>query len=436
MNTRSEFVIMVKPVGSACNLRCSYCYYLPVKGSGDGHAVMPEAVLEELLRQYFASVKEAGGTVASIIWHGGEPTLAGLSFYRKAVELERRLLPDGMECWNNLQTNGVLLDDEWCAFLAGEHFDVGLSIDGTGLVHDALRKDAAGAGTYDQVVAAAKRLKAHGLRPDLLCTVSSKAPPHARQIYQALRSLGTGWIQFIPIVEHIQEDISLSGFTVSPEAYGSFLKDVFAEWFFHDLGSCEVQLFSETALALNGGRPSLCTMQQTCGKALVVEKDGSVYSCDHFVRPQYRLGNIMEAPPAGSSNPGVIFSTTLGALAWSEQQHLFGNAKQATLTKQCLTCPYLSMCGGGCLKDRVRNSDSGKYGQYYLCEGLRSFWDYAVPRLRDAMTLSSQKHTASEIMRILAAKERSLYSKTARNDPCPCKSGLKFKHCCLHRVPQ
>ena len=434
MSTRSEFVIMVKPVGSACNMRCSYCYYLPVKGSADEHAIMQDSVLEEVLCQYFAAVGEAGGKVASIIWHGGEPTLAGLSFYRKAVELERRLLPDGMECWNNLQTNGLLLDDEWCDFLAEEHFDVGLSIDGTALVHDARRKDAEGAGTCDRVLASAARLKERGIRPDLLCTVSSVTPPHAVSVYTALRDLDTGWMQFIPIVEHIPEGGLPAGHGVSPEAYGTFLKDVFAAWFFHDLGSCEVQLFSETALALSGGQPSLCTLQPTCGKALVVEKDGSVYSCDHFVRPQYRLGNIMDtAPPETRS--GSVSRTVLGSLAWSEQQRRFGETKQTTLTDRCRSCPHLTLCGGGCLKDRI-STDGSAPGQYYLCEGLRSFWDYAVPRLRDAMTLSAQNHTSPEIMRILAAKERALYSKTARNDPCPCGSGLKFKHCCLHRVPQ
>ncbi|MDR0472198.1 MAG: radical SAM protein, partial [Treponema sp.] len=272
--TGRPFVVMAKPVGSRCNLSCEYCYY---KRSSDNQHLNPmtDELLELFIRQY---IEASEGPEVNIVWHGGEPTLAGLDFYRRAVELQKRYLPEGWTCRNNLQTNGVLLDDEWCAFIAEARFDVGLSIDGTERLHDQYRKDHEGKGSYQKAVAAIRRLKARGVQPDLLCTVTSSAAMEAPAVYRALRELDTGWIQFIPIVRRDSED-QLTPDSVTANAYGDFLTAIFDEWAFHDIGRLDVQLFAEAARVWSGGAAGLCWMASTCGRALIVEMDGSVYSC-------------------------------------------------------------------------------------------------------------------------------------------------------------
>ena len=413
---REPFTIMVKPAGSACGMRCTYCYYLHTPGSS-ATGRMSTDTLRTMLRSYFSA---SPGPAVTITWHGGEPMLAGLDFFREAVKIEKELLPEGWECLNNLQTNGLLLDGEWCAFLAEEHFDVGVSIDGPAVIHDLYRKDAAGNGTYDRVVSGIRLLQQYGIQPDLLCTVTAETAKNGTMVYRALRDLGTGWMQFIPIV--VQDGTGgITGESVSPEAYGRFLKEVFSQWLYHDLEDTEVQLFSETALVLAGGQAHLCWMRETCGQALVVEKDGSVFSCDHFVRPEYRIGSMAEQE--------------LGDLASGETQRVFGEGKAAGLTGYCRTCPHLPICHGGCLKDRFGTSPDGEKGQYFLCEGLRAFFDYAVPRLRKSMALSAAGVSRQEIMRTLITAERAGYRNVSRNDPCPCGSGRKFKQCCQPLVP-
>ena len=430
-----NFVLMVKPVGAACNMRCSYCYYLKTQGSAPGGSVMTDETLEELIRGYIEAVKKledrhsaadsttsgnAAARVISFTWHGGEPTLAGIDFYRRAVALQKKYLPEGWECWNNLQTNGLLIDDAWCSFLVEEHFDIGVSIDGTKAVHDLHRKDTAGDPTWERVHAAVEKLKSHGLRPDLLCTVTADTAKQGVLVYRALRELDTGWMQFIPIIVRNETEGSLTPDSVTPELYGEFLKDVFAEWYYHDMGRTEVQLFSETALALTGSEPNLCWMRPTCGDVLIAERDGSVYACDHFVRPDYRIGSLGE---------GLL------NLYLQPRQQSFGSSKKDRLTAQCRRCPYLPLCGGGCLKDRFAFSEDGEPGQYYLCPGLISYFDYAVPRLTRAMELSSARNSPEEIMRITSQEERGRYKMISRNDLCPCGSGRKFKNCCQRRLP-
>lgn len=410
------FVVMAKPVGSACNMRCSYCYYLHTPGSSPV-GKMSRETLEAFISGYIRSVP---GPVVSFTWHGGEPMLAGLDFYKDVVTLQKQYLPDGWECWNNLQTNGLHLDDDWCDFLAKEHFDVGVSIDGTQAIHDAFRADAAGEKTYARITENIRLLQRFGIQPDLLCTVTSMTAENGKDVYDTLRDLGTGWMQFIPIVRrddqgHVTED------SVSPAQYGEFLKDVFARWIYHDLDKTEVQLFSEMALVLSGKEANLCWMRETCGHVPVIEKDGSVFACDHFVRPEYRIGSIA--------------ADEWQTLITGQQQTQFGLQKKDGLTPQCRVCPWLTLCHGGCPKDRFALSTDGDAGQYYLCNGLRSFFSYAVPRLRDAMALSARHKGRQEIMDLLTQKERELYRGVSRNDPCPCGSGKKFKQCCQHRCP-
>ena len=414
--SRAPFVVMAKPVGSACNMRCSYCYYLHAAGSSPVGR-MSDETLESLIRDY---IQSAPGPVVSFTWHGGEPTLAGLDFYRRAATLQKRYLPEGWQCWNSLQTNGLLLDESWCAFLAEERFDVGLSIDGIAAVHDAFRPDAAGQPTYARTVEAVRLLQRNGIQPDLLCTVTSTASQNGDAVYRALRALGTGWIQFIPIVRR-DEAGQVTPDSVSPEQYGTFLKDVFAAWIFHDLDKAEVQLFSEMALVLSGQEANLCWMRGRCGSVPVIEKDGGVYACDHFVRPEYRIGAIGE--------------DSLATLMTSARQADFGKAKEASLTAACRACPWLSLCNGGCPKDRFARTESGEEGQYYLCAGLRDFFAYAVPLLKEAMRLSTLRKSRQEIMDALVRQERERYRDVSRNDPCPCGSGRKFKSCCQRRCP-
>ncbi|MDR0287849.1 MAG: radical SAM protein, partial [Clostridiales bacterium] len=284
------FSVMAKPVGSRCNLECEYCYYL--KTAYPERNILPAHMSYEVLEKFICQYIEASqGPEVGFVWHGGEPTLAGIDFYRHAVELQKQFLPGGWSCYNSLQTNGLLLDVEWCSFLAEACFYVGLSIDGTQAVHDLYRKDAAGNGSYADALNAVRRLQEHGIQPDLLCTVTSAAAKEPLSVYRALRELDTGWIQFIPIIRRDSSG-NVTPDSVTGEDYGNFLCTVVDEWAYNDLGRLDVQLFAETDRIWAGGGAGLCWMAPVCGRALIVEVDGSVYSCDHYVFPEYRIGDI------------------------------------------------------------------------------------------------------------------------------------------------
>ena len=377
-----RFVIMAKPVGSYCNMSCSYCYYLHADNLQElSRKTMTYDTLEQLIR---SCCESCDSDVLSITWHGGEPTLAGLDFFRKAVSLEQEYLPAGKTFWNSLQTNGLLIDDAWCAFLKKHHFDVGVSIDGTRFVHDTYRNDRGGEDTYQRALSAVERLKKHGIRPDLLCTVTRETAENAKSVYRSLRALDTGWIQFIPIVRRDAQG-SVTEDSVTPSLYGKFLKTVFREWFFHDLGRINIQLFAETALTLSGKPSNVCWMQETCGNVIVAEHDGSLYACDHFVKQSHRIGSLDDGLEQAVTSP---FQTE------------FGLAKEKTLPRQCRECPYLELCRGSCPKDRFLENRDGEL-IYYLCDGLLAFYDYAVPLLKQAMAYSSQGKTPAQIMKLL-----------------------------------
>ena len=374
-------VVMAKPVGSRCNMRCRYCYYLG-KGQYSAHAkqtVMNADLLEKLIREAAAS---SAGPV-SFIWHGGEPTLAGIGFYRKVIELEKRLIPKEREVWNNLQTNGLLLNDEWCRFLKENRFDVGISIDGSELIHDQNRRTITGEPTHRRVLNAVSRLRRYGGDPDLLCTVNASSLKDPLGVYRALRDTGCTWIQFIPIVIRSGSG-TLSPLSADPEGYGKFLISVFDEWSKNDLGKCDVQFFAEIARVLAGGEASLCTMRKTCGRVLIAEEDGAVYSCDHFVDDGHRLGNLR--------------SGKLADMAESRFQKDFGERKESSLTGECRACPWLRFCNGGCPKDRFGKSAEGDAGQYILCEGLKRFFGHAVPILEKIVEASALGHSPARIM--------------------------------------
>ena len=380
--TRESFVVMAKPVGSRCNMRCSYCYYLD-KGQFSSHAKqsrMSFDLLEKLIRQ---TIEANSGPVVSFTWHGGEPTLAGIDFYRKAVALEKKYLPRGWEIWNNLQTNGLLLNDDWCRFLRENRFDVGISIDGSAAVHNANRRDLGGQPTWERVRKSIVRLRAVGIEPDLLCTVNAETFKDPEGVYDALRALGVSWVQFIPILVR-EADGSLSPESVTAEQYGSFLCRVFDRWVRQDLGKLDVQMFAEMARVLAGGEAGLCWMRPTCGRVLIAEEDGAIYSCDHFVDAEHRLGTLSR--------------DKLPALADSPFQLGFGESKRGSLTAQCRRCPWLRLCNGECIKNRFAISRDGEAGQSYLCEGLERFFSHAVPVLEQVMKLSAEGKLPEEIM--------------------------------------
>jgi uncharacterized protein len=413
------FVVMIKPVGPACNLECSYCYYLETKNlyTNPHQFRMSDALLETFVRQYIAA---SPGPIVQFVWHGGEPTLAGLDFYRHAIELQNHYLPQGWTSWNNLQTNGILLDDEWCTFLSDAHFDVGLSIDGTQGLHDAYRKDHLGRGTYERAVTAVHRLQAHGIQPDLLCTVTSEIAKEPVSTYRALRELNTGWVQFIPIVRYTK-DRNVTSESVTGEAYGHFLCAVFDEWVHHDLGKLNVQFFAEMSLVWSGGTSNLCWMSPTCGRVLVVEHDGSVYACDHFVTSDHRIGDIM--------------TSLLGELVEAPEQYRFGNNKHEWLPAQCRSCSWLMVCNGGCPKDRFALADNGEPGLNYLCKGLQQFFAHAEHPLRQVIESNRRGLNPEAIMAKLRTASLVRWKGIGRNDPCPCGSGRKAKQCCWNQRP-
>ncbi len=389
------FAIMVKPVGSRCNMQCRYCYYLGkeeqlAQDHPDGDPTSPSGIepmrdelLEELIRQAIAA---SPGPVVSFTWHGGEPMLAGLDFYRRAVALEQKYLPAGWQVWNNLQTNGLLLNNSWCRFLRQNRFDVGLSIDGSQSVHDANRRDRGGNETYERVRQAARRLKAAGITPDLLCTVNSASAADPVSVYRSLRELGGTWLQFIPIVVRTP-DGGFSEEFITPKGYGDFLCAVFDEWLTHDLGKLDVQLFAELSRIMAGESASVCWMAPTCGRVIVAEKDGALYSCDHFVDRDHCIGRLPE-----DSLQGCIDSPFQAA---------FGNAKRDALTSQCRACRWLPYCTGGCLKDRFAVSRDGESGHYYLCEGMEKFFAHACPKLEQVMGYSRRGYSPVQIMKLM-----------------------------------
>ncbi len=417
--SKEPFVVMAKPVGPICNLECNYCYYLESARLYERpHRFrMSDTLLETYIRQYIAA---SPGPVVLFVWHGGEPTLAGLNFYRRAVELQKRYLPQGWTCWNNLQTNGILLNDEWCSFLADAHFDVGLSIDGTRWLHDAYRKDRRGRGTYDRTVAAIRRLQTHGIQPELLCVVTSEIAKEAISVYQALRNFNTGWIQFIPIVQRAP-DGQVTSESVTGEAYGRFLCTVFDEWIHHDLGKLDVQLFAEMSLVWTGRTPNLCWMAPTCGRVLIVEHDGGVYACDHFVTPEHRIGDLE--------------TSLLSAMVDAPVQRRFGDDKRDRLPSQCLSCSWLRVCNGGCHKDRFALAEDGEPGLNYLCSGLRQFFAHAERPLKQIIARRRRELSPEAIMTELRAESMVRWRGIGRNDPCPCGSGRKAKHCCWSQRP-
>ncbi len=412
-----EFQVMAKPVGPVCNLACRYCYYLATERlwPAGGTRRMTDEVLERYVRQH---LEAAAGPVIHFEWHGGEPTLLGLDWFRRVVALQRRLAPPGHTITNGLQTNGTLLDEDWCRFLAAEGFYVGLSLDGPEELHDRYRITKGGRPTHRQVVRALRLLQRHGVRTDVLCVVHAANVHAPAAVYRFFKDLGVRYLQFLPLVERAGDGVSDR--TVPAEAFGEFLCAVFDEWVRWDVGRIAVQWFDEAARPACGLPHALCIFRETCGDVPVVEHDGDVFACDHFVDAAHRLGNLRETP--------------LAALLDGEAQRAFGRAKRDALPRQCRECEVLAMCHGGCPKDRILRTADGEAGLNYLCPAFKRFFTHSRPYLAELAALWRAGQPVERLAARVRAADAPAVPDVGRNAPCPCGSGLKYKRCCLGRT--
>jgi uncharacterized protein len=434
------FHVMSKPTGAICNLDCDYCFFLSKESLYPGSAFrMPDDVLEAYVSQLLAAHRGVDEVV--VAFQGGEPTLMGIDFFRRVLELEQRYAVPGQRVLNTVQTNATLIDDEWAAFLRENEFLVGVSIDGPRAMHDAYRVDKGGKPTYDRVVAGLDALKRHGVDWNALTTVNAANGDHGREVYTFLRdALGAQYVQLIPIVERVtpellplaesgwgarsadrplyrQEGALVTHRSVGARQYGQFLVDVFEEWARHDVGDVFVPTF-DTALAhwLGMHQTGACVHAETCGDAVALEHNGDLYSCDHYVEPEFRLGSITEG-------------RTLLQLVDSPQQRAFGAAKRDTLPAYCRSCDVRFACHGGCPKDRFLTTPAGEPGLHYLCEGYQLFFRHVDKPMQTMAALLRNGRDATGLRGWYAGRD-------AQRDPagpCSCGSGRAFLDC--HGAP-
>lgn len=395
---------MAKPIGPLCNLNCSYCYYLEKRAlyGTPGSWRMPEDILEQYVRQYIQSQPTPEVHFA---WQGGEPTLIGLEFFRKVVELQK-IYAAGKTITNALQTNGTLLDDSWCEFLARHKFLVGVSVDGPRELHDAYRQDKHGKPTFASVMGSVARLRKHHVDFNTLTAVNRRNSYRPLEVYRFLKEIGSTYMQFIPVVERRRrtklqkqaltfaqpidpglgvEQISVTGWSVDAAQYGRFLCAIFEEWVCRDVGRTFVQLFDATLGRWLGSSAGPCVFAKTCGTAVVLEHGGDVYSCDHYVYPAYRLGNIMRE--------------SLSSMMSLHSQIAFGQAKADALPQYCRQCSVRFACNGGCPKHRFCRAPDGEMGLSYLCNAYKRFFAYTAPYMQTMARLVTNGYEASEIMR-------------------------------------
>jgi len=428
------FHLMAKPTGAVCNLDCEYCFFLSKEMLYPGSRFRMAAGLQEA---YIRQLLEAHAHSPEVVvaWQGGEPTMMGLDFFRRSVELEKTYARPGQRILNTVQTNGTLLTDEWGEFLRANEFLVGISVDGPAQMHDAYRVDKGGKATFGRVMRGLDVLKQYQVDWNVLTTVHAVNGDHGRAVYTFLRDeLDATFIQFIPIIERADQKtlpIADAGWgsgvrgrplytqhgdlvtrrSIGPAQYGRFLIDVFEEWVRHDVGTVYVQMF-DTALANYHGEPGgMCVHAKTCGQQLALEHNGDLYSCDHYVEPDYLLGNIGDRP--------------LIDLIALPQQVKFGQDKRDNLTRYCRDCDVLAVCNGGCPKDRFASSPDGEPGQHYLCPGYQAFFRHVREPMHMMSDLLRAGRAPAEVMSRYAARDSS----RGRNDPCPCASGRKWKRC-------
>ncbi len=388
-----SFGIMVKPAGSACNLDCAYCYYLGKADIYGGRQPrMSLELLKECTRQY---IEGSEADTLAFAWHGGEPLLAGREWFVGALELQRRYA-DGRRIVNTLQTNGMLLDDEWCRLLRDNGFLVGISIDGPRDIHDAFRADRHGRGTFDRVMEAIGLMQRHGVEYNTLTTVNARSAGRGGEVYDFLRGISR-YMQFLPVAEYVvpaagrprivppdTEEAVPAPWSIGARDYGTFMCDVFDRWVAADVGERFVQLFDATLAGYMNVPNGLCAMCETCGGTMVVEHNGDVYSCDHFVYPQYRLGNIGER--------------SLRDMYGCEEHFRFQLAKRNSLPRECIRCKHLALCRGECPKHRFAASKSGDRNMNALCDGYKLFFSHAEPYMERMRHLLTKKMPPAAIM--------------------------------------
>ncbi len=404
------FHVLTKPIGPICNLDCKYCFYLEKQKlyPDEKQWRMSDDVLEEYIRQYIQSQPT---DEIHFAWQGGEPTLLGVEFFQKAVNLQKKYA-GGKTISNALQTNGTLLDDAWCQFLAQEKFLVGLSIDGPRELHDEYRVDKGQKPTFDSVIRGLNALKRHKVEFNTLTVVNRLNSQHPLKVYRFLKRIGSGFIQFIPLVERAapaamktrgfdfaappdlasseQLPSSVTEWSVAAGQYGNFLCAIFDEWVRHDVGKTFVQLFDVALGNWMGLGSSLCVFAEKCGAALAVEHNGDLYSCDHYVYPQYRLGNLM--------------NQSLGEMVASAPQKKFGADKSDTLPQFCRKCEVRFACNGECPKHRFIKTPDGEDGLNYLCPAYKKFFNHIDPAMRRMTQLLQTGHAAAQIMNTMAGR--------------------------------
>ena len=440
----TAFHVMSKPIGPICNLDCRYCFYLEKEEMyvQEGRRPRPswqmsDEVLETYIRQY---IQQQDAQEINFAWQGGEPTLLGADFFRKAVAIQTKYA-EGRTIHNALQTNATLLDDAWGGFLSENHFLVGVSIDGPTDLHDAYRVDKHGEPTFDRVMQGLEALKRHGVDFNTMTVVSRANSQHPQRVYRFLKEIGSTFLQFIPLVERAspgplasehgliqlslappprlgETDSAVTDWSVRAEDWGPFLTTIFDEWVRRDVGCIYVQHFDVALGIWLGAGSSLCVFSETCGKAVAIEHNGDLYSCDHFVYPQYRLGNVLEK--------------SLGEMVASEAQTKFGRDKADTLPRYCRECEVRFACQGECPKHRFIRAPDGEWGLNYLCAGYYRFFKHIDPYMRAMAGLLHSGRAPAEIMEEIARLDQNIRRTTGRNDPCPCGSGQEYKRCCAN----
>jgi len=425
-----SFHIMAKPTGAICNLDCEYCFYLEKEKlyPSAKNWAMPDDVLEKYIQEYIQSQKVPEFIFA---WQGGEPTLLGLDFFKKAVQLQKKYA-DGKKIENAFQTNGILLNDEWCSFFSENNFLIGLSIDGPREIHDKYRVHKGGQPSFDKVMSGLEYLKKHKVEFNTLTCVQKDNAYKPLEVYKFLKEIGSKFMQFIPIVERkslneaselklvqpsYKEEAVVTDWSVEPLQYGKFLMEIFDQWVRNDVGKYFVQIFDVSLGLWHGLGSSLCVFKETCGQALAMEHNGDVYSCDHFVYPENKLGNIMEE--------------SLNKIVDSEQQIQFGTDKKTKLPQFCIDCDVRFACNGECPKHRFIKTPDGEEGLNYLCEGYKYFFHGIAPYMRFMSNELANKRSPANVMMWAKEKDKGFPGiNIGRNDPCICGSGLKFKNCC------
>ncbi len=383
------FHVMAKPTGSRCNLSCDYCFFLKKKQLyPNSKFCMTDKIMETYIRQ---TIESQDAPTVTISWQGGEPTLMGIDFFRHSTDVIKKTVNSSVQVEQTLQTNGVLIDGEWCRFLHENNFLVGISLDGPKHVHDVYRKDRAGNSVFDRVVRSVRLMQKYQVEFNVLCTVNAVNSWHSLEVYRFFRDeLKTPYIQFIPIVERDnstgnQQGNCLTERSVNPIQYGRFLNTIFDEWVKRDVGSMFIQFFDGVLASYVQGCSSLCVLSPRCGENVALEHNGDLYSCDHYVEPAYFLGNITQKP--------------LSNLVYSEKQRHFGNAKFNGLPSYCKNCEFLFTCYGECPKNRVLKTPDGEEGLNWLCEGLKSFFIHAKPYMEEMAYLLLNGKPASDIMK-------------------------------------